>query len=193
MIIRPFLPESPQWEHKRLEGTLKRPSVVELFRPAYRRTTIVTALLLACAYGAAFGSIQQSPQITAGLPEVLRMTPSTRGQAVSSIQGMQEIGGLVGRIALAALALVIVSRRRLLRLFLIPGLVITPVVFIFAAPHSLNMFRIGIFLAGFTTVAQLTPFGEIIYRASIRCTCAALVKDLRPTSEAVCSAPLRLS
>src|SRR5579864_1175589 len=105
-IIRPFLPESPQWEQKRLEGTLKRPSVVELFRPLYCRTTIVTALLLACAYGAAFGSIQQSPQITAGLPEVLRMAPAARGQAVSSIQGLQEIGGLAGRLALAALALV---------------------------------------------------------------------------------------
>lgn len=163
-IIRPFLPESPQWEHKRLAGTLKRPSVVELFRPAYRRTTIVTALLLACAYGAAFGSIQQSPQITAGLPEVLRMTPAARGQAVSSIQGIQEIGGLAGRLALAALALVIVSRRRLLRLFLIPGLVITPVVFIYSATHSLQMFRIGIFAAGFTTVAQLTFWGNYLPR-----------------------------
>jgi MFS family permease len=164
-IIRPFLPEAPQWEHKRLEGTLKRPSVLELFRPAYRRTTIITAMLLACAYGAAFGSIQQSPQITAGLPEVLRMAPSERGQAVSSIQGMQEIGGLVGRVALAALALVIVNRRRLLRLFLIPGLVITPLVFTFTATDSLNMFRLGIFLAGFTTVAQLTFWGNYLPRA----------------------------
>ena len=163
-IIRPFLPESPQWEHKRMEGTLKRPNVLELFRPAYRRTSIVTALLLACAYGAAFGSIQQSPQITAGLPEVLRMTPAARGQAVSSVQGLQEIGGLAGRLALAALALVIVSRRRLLRLFLIPGLVITPVVFIYSATHSLQMFRVGIFLAGFTTVAQLTFWGNYLPR-----------------------------
>jgi len=163
-IIRPFLPESPQWEHQRLEGTLKRPSVLELFSPAYRKTTAVTALLLGCAYGAAFGSIQQSPQITAGLPEVLRMSPSARGQAVSSIQGMQETGGLAGRIALAALALAIVSRRRLLRLFLIPGLVITPLVFVLMATHSLNMFRAGIFLAGFTTVAQLTFWGNYLPR-----------------------------
>ena len=163
-IIRPFLPESPQWERKRLAGTLKRPSVIELFRPAYRRTSVVTALLLACAYGAAFGSIQQSPQITAGLPEVLGMTGAARGQAVSSVQGMQELGGLAGRLALAALALVIVSRRRLLRLFLIPGLLLTPVVFIYTATHSLQMFRIGIFLAGFTTVAQLTFWGNYLPR-----------------------------
>ena len=163
-IIRPFLPESPQWERQRAEGTLKRPSVVELFRPAYRRTTIVTALLLACAYGAAFGTIQQSPQITPGLPEVAAMTPSARGQAVSSIQGVQEIGGLAGRLALAALALIIVSRRALLRMFLIPGLVVTPIVFLFCATHSLSMFRAGIFIAGFFTVAQLTFWGNYLPR-----------------------------
>ena len=163
-IIRPFLPESPQWEHQRLAGTLQRPSVAELFRPAYRRVTIVTALLFACAYGAAFGTIQQSPQITPGLKEVTRMTPSARGQAISSVQGMQEIGGLAGRIVLAALALVILSRRRLLRLFLVPGLAITPIVFLYMSNHSLDMFQIGIFLAAFTTVAQLTFWGNYLPR-----------------------------
>ena len=74
-IIRPFLPESPQWEHQRIEGTLKRPSVRELFSPEFRRVTIVTALLFACAYGAAFGTIQQSPQITPGLREVAQLAP----------------------------------------------------------------------------------------------------------------------
>ena len=61
MVIRPFLPESPLWQQRRLEGNLKRPSVAELFRPQFRRSTVVTALLFACAYGAAFGTIQQSP------------------------------------------------------------------------------------------------------------------------------------
>ena len=163
-IIRPFLPESPQWEQERLSGTLKRPSIAELFHPQFRRTTIVTALLFACAYGAAFGTIQQSPQITQGLSDVSRLAPAARGQAISSIQGMQEIGGLAGRIAIAALALVIVTRRRLLRLFLVPGLAITPIVFLYCSTHSLNMFRIGIFFAGFTTVAQLTFWGNYLPR-----------------------------
>jgi MFS family permease len=152
-IIRPFLPESPQWEHQRVTGTLKRPSVRELFSPQFRRVTIVTALLFACAYGAAFGTIQQSPQITPGLPEVGQLAPAARGQAISSVQGAQEIGGLAGRIVLAALALIVVSRRRLLRMFLIPGLAIVPVVFLYMATQSLEMFRIGIFFAGFTTGA----------------------------------------
>lgn len=163
-IIRPFLPESPQWELERRAGILKRPSVLELFRPQFRLTTIVTALLLACAYGAAFGTIQQSPQITQGLPDVTRLAPAERGQAVSSIQGVQEIGGLAGRVALAALALIVISRRRLLRLFLIPGLLITPIVFIYTSTQNLNMFRAGIFFAGFFTVAQLTFWGNYLPR-----------------------------
>ena len=163
-IIRPFLPESPQWEHQRVSGTLKRPSVSELFSPQFRRVTIVSALLFACAYGAAFGTIQQSPQITPGLPGVAELTPSARGQVISSVQGTQEMGGMAGRIVLAALALVVVGRRRLLRMFLIPGLALIPIVFLYTATHSLEMFRIGIFFAGFTTVAQLTFWGNYLPR-----------------------------
>jgi MFS family permease len=164
IVIRPFLPESAQWRQKRAAGTLKRPHVAELFRPEHRRTTVVTTLLLACAYGAAFGGIQQSPQITLGLPEVARLQPAARGQAVSSVQGIQEIGGLVGRIALATLAIAVAGRRKLLRIFLVPGLIISPVVFIYAATHSLTALRIGVFCAGITTVAQLTFWGNYLPR-----------------------------
>jgi len=163
-IIRPFLPESPQWERQRLDGTLKRPSVRQLFRPQLRRVTIVSALLFACAYGAAFGTIQQAPQIAPGLPGIAQMTPSARGQAISSVQAAQETGGLAGRIALAALALLVAGRRRLLRLFLIPGLAVVPIVFLYTATHSLQLFRIGIFFAGFTTIAQLTYWGNYLPR-----------------------------
>src|SRR5580704_5979017 len=120
-IIRPFLPESPVWKQKHDAGTLKRPHFSELFQPAYRRTTIVTSLLFACAYGAAFGAIQQAPQITPGLHEVATLAPQLRGETVAKVQQMQEWGGLAGRIALALLAVVIVGRRGLLRIFVIPG------------------------------------------------------------------------
>ena len=71
IIIRPFLPESPTWAKRAAEGTLKRPSFGELFQPAYRRATIVTTILFACSYGAAFGAIQLTPTlIVPGLPEV---------------------------------------------------------------------------------------------------------------------------
>src|SRR5215831_18586588 len=45
MIVRPFLPESPVWKEKKAQGTLKRPSFSELFRPEYRKTTLLTALM----------------------------------------------------------------------------------------------------------------------------------------------------
>lgn len=70
IIIRPFLPESPVWQRKKEAGTLKRPSFGELFSPELRRTTIITTLMVGLSYGAAFGAIQQIPQIVPGLPEV---------------------------------------------------------------------------------------------------------------------------
>src|SRR6185436_14433097 len=57
IVIRPFLPESPLWREKKAAGTLKRPSIAELFHPRFRRTTIVTTVMMACAYAAAFGAI----------------------------------------------------------------------------------------------------------------------------------------
>ena len=172
MIIRPFLPESPEWQRQREAGTLKRPSFVELFAPAYRKTTIITALLFACAYGAAFGAIQQAPQITPGLPEVQaaaakvppRNGPAWSGKSLPACKELQEFGGLAGRIVLAGLALVIVSRRALLRVFLIPGLFIVPYVFYGPATQSVELFRYGMFFAGFCTVAQLSFWGNYLPR-----------------------------
>jgi len=171
-IVRFFLPESPVWAKKHAEGTLKRPSFAELFAPAYRKTTIVTSLLFACAYGAAFGAIQQAPQITPGLAEVQREAakvpakerPSVVGKVVASVQGAQEFGGLAGRIVLAGLALVIVSRRALLRVFLIPGLFIVPYVFYGPATQSVELFKYGMFFAGFCTVSQLSFWGNYLPR-----------------------------
>src|SRR5258706_2837274 len=176
IIIRPFLPESPQWKKMKDAGTLKRPSFAELFAPEHGKTTIVTALLFGCGYGAAFGAIQQAPQITPALStpsqaEIQKMPPPARAKAlaevqktVSSVQGTQEFGGLAGRLVLAGLALVIVSRRALLRVFLIPGLFIVPFVFYYPATHDLGMFKIGMFFAGFCTVAQLSFWGNYLPR-----------------------------
>jgi MFS family permease len=163
-VIRPFLPESPEWEMRRQTGTLKRPSVLELFRPRFVKVTVVTALLFACGYGAAFGTIQQSPQITPGLREVAELAPGERGQAIASVQASQETGGIVGRVLMAGLGLFIVSRRTLLRVFLVPGLFITAFVFYHTATHSLDFFRIAIFFAGITTVAQLNFLGNYVPR-----------------------------
>jgi MFS family permease len=66
ILIRPFLPESPVWAEKKRAGTLRRPSIRELFSPGLVRTTVVTTLVFAASYGIAFGAIQQLPQILGG-------------------------------------------------------------------------------------------------------------------------------
>lgn len=70
MLLLPFLPESPMWLKKRTEGTLKRPSLRAIFSPELRRTTLITTLMFAMSYGAAFGALQQIPRIIPALPEV---------------------------------------------------------------------------------------------------------------------------
>lgn len=153
IIIRPFLPESPDWERKKAAGTLKRPSIAELFSPQLMRTTMVTTILFATTFGLAFGAIQQTPQILSGHVDVTKGADASvatakeaavkdgkefteqrgkvlRANAITEttahVQSFQEIGGLAGRFLLAFLALKIASRRSLFRLFQIPSLLIIP-------------------------------------------------------------------
>ena len=164
IIIRPFLPESPAWQAKKAAGTLRRPSIAELFTPALRRTTIVTTLMFAFAYGAAFGAIQQMPRIVTGLEEVRVLEPRAIQQTVSLVQAYQEFGGLAGRFLLAVLALYIVSRQKLIRTFQIPGLIVMVFVFYYAATHNLEMTKWGMFFAGVFTVGQLSFWGNYLPR-----------------------------
>src|SRR5262245_41364138 len=172
ILIRPFLPESPIWQAKKRAGTLRRPSFAELFSPALRRTTIVTTLMFAMAYGAAFGAIQQIPQIVPGLPEVREMVagrPVAEARLIeqrvaADVTKFQEIGGLVGRVVLAWLAVVVVSRRKLVRMFQIAGLIIMPIAFGWAARTDLQLLYPLIFLAGFFTVAQFSFWGNYLPR-----------------------------
>lgn len=164
MIIRPFLPESPVWREKKVKGTLKRPSFTELFHPAYRRTTLVTALMVAASYAAAFGAIQHLPRIVPGLPELAGAERTQIEQTVSGVQFYQEVGGLTGRLVFAALVVVIVARRRLLRFFQVPGLILLPVVFAYVALHDLAVLQWGIFLVGLLTVAQFSFWGNYLPR-----------------------------
>ncbi len=161
IIVRPFLPESPIWREKKLAGTLRRPNIADLFAPQFRRTTIVTTIMFACSFGAAFGAIQQMPQqIAPGLSDVRTLPPAARQQAVAAVQSFQEFGGLVGRILLAFLAVRIMSRRSLLWVFQVPGLLILPVVFLVAPHEPLVWAKWGIFAAGLCTVAQFSFWGN---------------------------------
>jgi hypothetical protein len=164
IIIRPFLPESPAWAARKKAGTLKRPSFAELFRPEFRRTTLVTTIMMACAYAAAFGAIQQMPRIVPGLEDVRTLPRTAQEQTISGVQSFQEFGGLAGRIILAYLAAVIVSRRRLLYVFQIPGLMLLPLVFLLTPAVGLPLARWGIFLVGMATIAQFSFWGNYLPR-----------------------------
>jgi MFS family permease len=200
IIIRPFLPESPKWMAKRASGTLQRPSIAELFSPELRRTTIIATIMVACSYGVAFGAIQQLQQIVPGLDTVkakvaaaVEGKPEAQAKIIAGSTGTiaaanytkaQEIGGLVGRFALAMLVVQIASRRKLLRTFVFPGMILTPLIFlafaqgketVFAQANlgwlpgfhqvSISLLGIGIFLAGFFTVAQFSFWGNYLPRA----------------------------
>ena len=164
ILIRPFLPESPTWRAKKLAGTLRRPSFAALFTPALRRTTIVTTIMMACAYAAAFGAIQQMPRIVPGLEQVQALAPTAQEQTISAVQSFQEFGGLTGRLLLAALAAVIISRRRLLWIFQIPGLVLLPLVYFLTPTMGLPLAQWGIFLVGMATIAQFSFWGNYLPR-----------------------------
>ena len=173
IIIRPFLPESPIWAQKRAAGTLKRPSIAALFAPELRRTTIVTTIMFAMAYGAAFGALQQNPQIVPGLPEVrARMqeaaSPQEAGRvaqaAAAQMAQAQEMGGLVGRVLFALIAVYFVSQRSLVRLFMIPGLIVMPVVFGWFGTTNMTGLYWGTFIAGMLTIGQFSFWGNYLPR-----------------------------
>tara|TARA_R110002111_G_scaffold185031_3_gene250946 strand:- start:74545 stop:75879 length:1335 start_codon:yes stop_codon:yes gene_type:complete len=172
IIIRPFLPESPEWEKKKNAGTLKRPSIAELFSPKYRRTTIVTTIMFACSYGAAFGALQHTPRIVPSLPQVKEMTAGRpvpqqkkiEQETAAHVNFYQEIGGLTGRFLFAICAIWIISRRGLMRLFQIPGLILIPLVYFYPARDNLDLLKWGIFFAGMLTIAQFSFWGNYLPR-----------------------------
>lgn len=282
-LLLPFVPESQVWLERRRAGSLRRPSFGEIFSPALRRTTLVTAALSACAYGVAFGALQLTPtrivpglkdlapqqealqplqaeagQLNKQLDEVLprfqqacadvsglrelagqraklrvamratsktvadpsaddaaktaartKLTGMTNqltqldGQLMTltagkeearkavqdrekilgqlganrakqegpdtivktrgkNVQFWQEMGGLLGRIALAVLLAVVVSKGTLLRLFQIPGLIAVPLTYAFLFQQKPELFHWGIAIVGFLTVAQFSYFGEYL-------------------------------
>ncbi len=212
IIIRPFLPESPKWAEKKAAGTLRRPSIGELFQPELRRTTILATIMFACSFGAAFGAIQQMPRMVPGLPEIQAAVKAkqespevqtaiketlaseevqkqlegksqaeqeairkkARGKILAEaakpieqseaakITKVQEVGGLVGRVILAVLIVIIASRRSLLRVFLLPGVFLMPIIFGYAAVQNLNYLYVGMFLAGMLTVGQFSFWGNYL-------------------------------
>src|SRR5215471_2202903 len=173
IVLRPFLPESSVWRQKRAAGTLRRPSFAELFGPALRRTTVITTLLYACAYAIAFGVIEQTPRIVPVLPELRGAAARLVEQAVGTVQLTSQAGTIAGRLLFAVLAVRVASRRRLLRLFLWPGLIVFFVVYAYAAMHGRWLFAGGVFVAALCMNGPLSfwwNYWPRVYPVHVRAT-----------------------
>jgi MFS transporter len=173
ILVRPFLPESTLWKNKKAAGTLKRPSVFELFRGGFRKTALLTCLMMACAYAASFGMLQHFARIIPGTPGVRVLAHAAQEQRVSALQGIQEIGGLSGRFLMAFLGVRVLSRRRLLRMFQVPALLLVPLVMFVPAMRDVDMSAWGIFVLGLLTVAQFSFWGNylpLVYPTHLRGT-----------------------
>jgi len=162
LVVRPFLPESPIWRKKREEGTLQRPSILELFHPEFRKAALLSCFMMACAYAASFGMLQHFARIIPGAPAVKILAHADQQKIVSALQGVQEVGSLVGRILMAGLAIFILSRRRLLHIFQIPGLLLIPLVVLLPAMRDTAMPAWGIFVLGTVSVAQFSFWGNYL-------------------------------
>jgi hypothetical protein len=130
------------------------------------------------------------PQIVGGLADVKEKVAGkpvpAQKQTVQKIASeytkVQEIGGLLGRFLLAMLAVRIVSRRRLLRLFQWPGLIVMPLIFWFFLSvenrefFTLNLesvylghlpittMSLAVGICGLFTVAQFSFWGNYLPR-----------------------------
>ncbi len=91
------------------------------------------------------------------------------GKAAASVQTWQELGGLAGRVILAILAVYIVSRRTLARLFMVPALLFIPALFFWiggnmGAAGTIGTLKWGVFVAGMLLVGQFSFWGNYIPR-----------------------------
>lgn len=207
VLMLPFVPESKIWKEKRAAGTLKRPSFGALFAPELRRTTIVTAILSACAYGIAFGALQVTvARVTPGLPELkpqaTQLAPLRKEaeglnaklnalpaddpgrkaiiadikanvakqkplqdevkKMSDTVQFRQEMGGLLGRILLAALIIFGLSRVAILKIFQVPALAVIPLTYFVLFEKGGELFLWSYFVCGLLVVAQFSYLGEYL-------------------------------
>ncbi len=83
-------------------------------------------------------------------------------EKADQVQFRQEMGGLVGRILLAVLLIVGMSRVALLKVFQLPALIILPLTFFKFFHVGGELFLWSYFFCGLLTVAQFSYFGEYL-------------------------------
>jgi MFS family permease len=155
-----IVPGLPQIQEKIKQAVAKATS-----KPAASTTAAATKPATMSGVPAA---VPQGAKIPAGTVVEDPRAKAAAGLVVqenaASVTKVQEIGGLLGRVIFAILATMILSRRRLIRVFQIPGLIVMPVVFCIFAVKSLDLLYVGMFIAGLLTVAQFSFWGNYLPR-----------------------------
>jgi MFS family permease len=164
IILRPFLPESPLWRAMKMAGTSSRPSLAEIFRGRLRRTTLVTALMVACSYAITFGATMHVPRIVPDLAQVQALSRVQQEQAIGRLQFVIELGNLAGRILLAWLVVRTLRRRPLVRSSMAFGAVLIPLVFLLLVTRDLPLLTIGVFAATMLATSQFSFWGNYLPR-----------------------------
>lgn len=78
------------------------------------------------------------------------------------VQLNQEVGGLIGRILLALLIIVGMSRVMLLKVFQLPALIMLPLTYFVLFQYGGSYFMLAYGICGLLTVAQFSYFGEYL-------------------------------
>jgi hypothetical protein len=126
---------------------------------------ILATAKAAVGSAAAAASAAGQPELPAGKKR--QIAGNASDEAVARVTLWQEVGGLIGRLLLALLAVHIVSRRTLLRVFQVPALVFVPLLFLWISrsldqADTLLWIKIGVFFAGLFTIAQFSFWGNYI-------------------------------
>lgn len=162
LLARLLLPESSRWRELKLNENWQRPSFRELFRPAHRRITVMSSLMVAAIYCAAFGVVQHMPRIVPGLAQVRLLSHLQQEQIISLVHLAQDFGGLIGRFALAFLAVAWLARRRVLLTFQLPALIVMPLLFATAPYLDLRVLAGGALLTGILLHGQISFIGNYL-------------------------------
>ena len=135
------------------------PDIVEKGKPIKAEIAALQAKIKALPPEAKSEAGELKKQVVAKKKALAGMTNARRGD----IQRWQEIGGLTGRIILAAL-LIFIPSRMLLRMFLVPGIILFPLAYgkLVAGPYV--TFATSIFFCGLLTVAQFSYLSEFLPR-----------------------------
>lgn len=156
IMLRPFLPESPEWRRQRSAGRAALPRIRVLLRPVLRRRTLLMIVLFACTYGLASGVLLQTPRIVPGLAGLREMPARRVEQTVSAVQFIGELGVLAGRLLFALMVLRVASQRRLARGLFAVGLIVIPAVYLIGVSRGVVILAAGVFLTALLINASIS-------------------------------------